>query len=49
VLAEGASGTLYKNFCDGYAQRFRARVAQAYLEHLSGKGPGVNVERLCEA
>lgn len=49
VLAEGASGTLYKNFCDGYAQRFRARIAQAYLEHLSGQGPGVNVERLCEA
>jgi uncharacterized protein len=49
VLAEGASGTLYKNFCDGYAQRFRARVAQAYLEHLSGQGPGVTLERLCEA
>jgi uncharacterized protein len=49
VLAEGASGTLYKNFCDGYAQRFRAKVAQAYLEHQSGKEPGVNVARLCEA
>lgn len=49
VLAEGASGTLYKNFCDGYAQRFRAKVAQAYLEHVSGKDPGVTVTRLCEA
>ncbi len=49
VLAEGASGTLYKNFCDGYAQRFRARVAQAYLEHVSGTGPGLSVTRLCEA
>ncbi|PTL76629.1 radical SAM protein [Vitiosangium sp. GDMCC 1.1324] len=48
VLAEGASGTLYKNFCDGYAQRFRARVAQAWLEHVSGKGPGASVARLCE-
>ncbi len=49
VLAEGATGTLYKNFCDGYAQRFRAKVAQAYLEHASGKESGLNVSRLCEA
>jgi uncharacterized protein len=49
VLAEGATGTLYKNFCDGYAQRFRAKVAQAYQEHVNGTGPGVSVTRLCEA
>ena len=49
VMAEGTSGTLYKNFCDGYAQRFRAKVAQAYLEHVNGTGPGVAIARLCEA
>ena len=48
VLAEGASGVLYKNFCDGYAQRFRANVAKAYLSHLSGEKLGPTVERLCE-
>ncbi|ATB44026.1 Arylsulfatase regulator [Cystobacter fuscus] len=48
VMAEGATGTLYKNFCDGYAQRFRAKVAQAYQEHVSGSGPGLDVSRLCE-
>ncbi|MFY0581978.1 hypothetical protein ACN28S_53775 [Cystobacter fuscus] len=48
VLAEGATGTLYKNFCDGYAQRFQAKVAQAYQEHVSGSGPGLAVSRLCE-
>ena len=49
VLAEGATGTLYKNFCDGYAQRFRAKVAQAYLDSVSGKGPSLQVQRLCDA
>jgi uncharacterized protein len=49
VLAEGASGSLYKNFCDGYAQRFRASVGKAYLDHLRGEKQGATFERLCEA
>jgi len=49
VLAEGASGSLYKNYCDGYAQRFRASVGKAYLDHLKGEVQSATFERLCEA
>lgn len=38
VLAEGASGTMYSNYCDGFGKRFRASVAQAYQNHVSGIG-----------
>jgi uncharacterized protein len=49
VLAEATSGVLYKNFCDGYAQRFRANVAKAYMAHLKGEKQAATFERLCEA
>ncbi len=34
VLAEGASGTIFSNFCDAYGKRFRAKVAESYSEFL---------------
>ncbi len=38
VLAAGHSGgDFYRNYCDGFAHRFRASVAEAYLEHAEGK------------
>jgi len=38
VLAAGHSGgDFYRNYCDGYAHRFRAAVAEAYQDHSSGK------------
>jgi uncharacterized protein len=36
VLAEGTSGKLNANYCDGFAKRFRASTAEAYQDHLSG-------------
>jgi uncharacterized protein len=40
VHAEGRKGTLDANYCDGYAFRFRAMVAEAYSEYLSGAMTG---------
>jgi uncharacterized protein len=38
VLAAGHSGgDFYRNYCDGFAHRFRASVAEAYLDHVDGK------------
>ena len=48
VLAEGRRGTLSANFCDGYAARFRAMVAEAFLEHESGVALNVREGRLCD-
>ena len=48
VLAEGRRGTLSANFCDGYAARFRAMVAEAYLEHESGVAHVVREGRVCD-
>ncbi|MHB8146306.1 MAG: radical SAM protein [Vulcanimicrobiaceae bacterium] len=31
VLAEGASGSIFANYCDTFGKRFRAAVADAYL------------------
>jgi uncharacterized protein len=32
VLAEVSSGTIFSNFCDAFGKRFRAAVAEAFLE-----------------
>ncbi len=37
VLAEGRRGRIDTNYCDGYAQRFRAMVAEAYTDFRTGK------------
>lgn len=49
VYAEQASGDAYTNHCDGYAKRFRASVAEAYLAYLRGERQETEVLRLCEA
>jgi len=36
VLAYGNTGDYHTNFCDGFASRFRACVAEAYLHSSSG-------------
>jgi uncharacterized protein len=36
VLAMNHTGNFHSNYCDGFANRFRANVAQAYQEHVSG-------------
>jgi uncharacterized protein len=37
VLAEGRKGRIDRNYCDGYAFRFRAMVAEAYSDYKDGK------------
>lgn len=48
ILALGQNGAFHSNYCDGFAARFRASVAEAYLEHASGSGPAVVAERVCD-
>jgi uncharacterized protein len=48
VLAEGRRGTLTANFCDGYAARFRAMVAEAYVDHRSGMVGPIREGRVCD-
>jgi uncharacterized protein len=36
VLAVAQRGEFFTNFCDGYAARFRAAVAEAYQDHVAG-------------
>lgn len=49
VLAEGGrEGTMFTNHCDGYAARFRASVAEAYLDHVAGIQPAQLVESVCD-
>ena len=42
VLAESRHGRFYGNFCDEYANRFRRRVAEAYLAHAANAPAGVS-------
>lgn len=48
VLALSKNGAFNSNYCDGFAARFRASVAEAYLEHVSGAGPATVGERVCD-
>jgi uncharacterized protein len=48
ILAEEASGSLFSNYCDGYAKRFRASVARAYEEHVHGSEQKASLSALCE-
>jgi uncharacterized protein len=47
VLAEGQNGKFYSNYCDGYGDRFRHSVAQAYLDHVAGAAI-VEDTRVCD-
>jgi len=48
VLAQERTGEYHMNFCDGFASRFRANVAEAYVAHLSGAVIGDRSSRLCD-
>jgi uncharacterized protein len=48
VLALEQHGEFHSNYCDGFAARFRASVAAAYLDHASGGVPAVVEERVCD-
>ncbi|QBD77702.1 SPASM domain-containing protein [Ktedonosporobacter rubrisoli] len=51
VYAEGSSNGengIFTNHCDGYAARFRASVAEAYLNHLAGVEASPVVETACD-
>lgn len=47
VLAEHQHGSLYGNFCDEYANRFRRHVAEAYLGHISAGFVPVAAQASC--
>jgi len=47
VLAFGKTGDYYTSYCDGFASRFRAGVAEAYREHISGAEFVEKAGRLC--
>ncbi|NJL26433.1 MAG: SPASM domain-containing protein [Thermoanaerobaculia bacterium] len=48
VLAVGKTGQYHANYCDGFASRFRANVAEAYLDHVTGEELGYKGGRLCD-
>jgi uncharacterized protein len=48
ILAESKHGDMYTNHCDGYANRFRASVAEAYLDYLRGIQTEARAERPCD-
>ena len=47
VLAEGQKGKFFTNYCDGFADRFRHSVAQAYQDFVAGTEIVVQ-ERVCD-
>lgn len=48
VLALGKTGRYHSNFCDGFAERFRNSVAEAFLEHQQGAEMQAENHRLCD-
>jgi uncharacterized protein len=48
VLALGSNGSYNSNYCDGFASRFHAGLAEAYRQHLAGSAPVALGERVCD-
>ena len=48
VLAQRKTGELHMNYCDGFSSRFRANVAEAYLDHIAGRAMVARSDRLCD-
>ncbi len=48
VLALAGSGKFHSNYCDGFASRFKASVAEAYLAHAAGAPAASLGERVCD-
>jgi uncharacterized protein len=48
VLALGEHGSYNSNYCDGFASRFRASLAESYREHIAGTTPVVLQDKVCD-
>lgn len=48
ILALGQRGTFHANYCDGFASRFRASVADAYSAYVRGDKATHLHDRLCD-
>lgn len=48
ILALGQRGKFHANFCDGFASRFRASIADAYRAHRSGEQATHLHDRICD-
>jgi uncharacterized protein len=48
VLAWAGSGQFHSSYCDGFASRFKASVADAYLAHAAGSPAALLSERVCD-
>jgi uncharacterized protein len=48
ILALGKTGAFHANYCDGFQSRFRASVAQAYVEHARGEVLQAAKDRVCD-
>jgi uncharacterized protein len=48
VLAEESHGLFFGNFCDAFGKRFRAGVAEAFLEHVSGAQAEAVKQAVCD-
>lgn len=48
VLAEGKTGNIHMNYCDAFASRFRASVAEAYHSYLTGEDLKLQADRVCD-
>jgi uncharacterized protein len=48
VLAEAKTGKYHMNYCDGFASRFRASIAEAYVEHEGGAVLNAGLEMVCD-
>jgi uncharacterized protein len=47
VLAQEKRGKFFTNYCDGFAARFRASVAEGYLDHIAGAAQGTSAGPPC--
>ena len=48
ILALGQRGTMHANYCDGYASRFRASIADAYVAFRKGEDATPLDARVCD-
>ncbi|CAM2064770.1 Radical SAM protein [Sulfidibacter corallicola] len=48
VLAQNATGNYYTNYCDGFQNRFRATVAEAFVDFKGARDPAKVDAPMCE-
>ena len=48
ILAESQRGEFFMNYCDGFAARFRASVAEAYINHREGLESTLKLTPSCD-